>query len=272
VRAGSWLVGEEFEVVTGDADLQQPQAPLIPNQQLRSRMTAAGLSVEAFAKKADVDRRTVERWLAGVAGPQLATARSAAAALECEPNDLWPDRFAILTPPGAGTVAVSVYASRADIPASVWSGHFAAAQHHIDIVVFGGTFLFDTVHGFNRLMTEAAGRGAVIRLAVGDPGSATVFRRGQEERIGDSLASRCRMTLQRLTPLHAVDGIHIRTHDTTLYASQFRVDDSLIANHHLYGSPASDNPMILLDRADHLDLWDTYTDSFERIWDTARPI
>ena len=37
-------------------------------------------------------------------------------------------------------------------------------------------------------------------------------------------------------------GLEIRTHTTPLYTSMFRADDTLIANPHLYGAPASDNP------------------------------
>jgi hypothetical protein len=52
----------------------------------------------------------------------------------------------------------------------------------------------------------------------------------------------------------------------------FRVDDTLIANPHLYGAPASDNPAIFIRRGDAPELWRDHHLAFERVWNTARPI
>jgi hypothetical protein len=52
----------------------------------------------------------------------------------------------------------------------------------------------------------------------------------------------------------------------------FRADDTLIANPHLYGVPASDNPAIVIRRDDAPQLWRDHHLAFERVWNTARPI
>ena len=44
-----------------------------------------------------------------------------------------------MRPPGTGTVAVSVYGSRADVPVMVWTELFGGALEAIDILVYGGT-------------------------------------------------------------------------------------------------------------------------------------
>lgn len=106
-----------------------------------------------------------------------------------------------MRPPGTGTVAVSVYGSRADIPVTVWTELFGGALEAIDILVYGGTFLFDGVARFPKLLTAATDRGVAVRFIIGDPDSAAVAQRGAEEQIGSSLAGRCRMTLARLQPL-----------------------------------------------------------------------
>ena len=136
------------------------------------------------------------------------------------------------------TVAVSVYGSRADIPVTVWTELFGGALEAIDILVYGGTFLFDGVARFPKLLTAATDRGVAVRFIIGDPDSTAVAQRGAEEQIGSSLAGRCRMTLARLQPLVGTAGLEIRTHTTPLYTSMFRADDTLIANPHLYGAPA----------------------------------
>lgn len=161
-----------------------------------------------------MDTKTVGRWVRGESLPQAAHARAAADALGCDPQTLWPDVFPTMRPPGTGTVPVSVYGSRADIPVTVWTELFGGAAEAIDILVYGGTFLFDGVPRFRKTLTTATERGVVVRFIIGDPDSVAVAQRGAEEQIGSSLAGRCRMTLARLQPLVGTAGLQIRTHTT----------------------------------------------------------
>lgn len=102
--------------------------------------------------------------------------------LDCDPADLWPDLFPIMTPPSAGTVAVSVYSSRADVPITVWKQLFEDAAEHLDILVYGGTFLFDGLPRFTKMLAAATERGVAVRFIIGDPECATVMQRGAERR------------------------------------------------------------------------------------------
>jgi transcriptional regulator with XRE-family HTH domain len=235
-------------------------------------MREKGFSESRLAAVAGVDVKTVGRWVRGESLPQAVNARATADALGCDPQALWPDMFPTMRPPGTGTVAVSMYGSRADVPVTVWTQLFDAAVEQIDILVYGGTFLFDGVPRFCKMLTTATERGVVIRFIVGDPDSAAVTQRGEEEQIGSSLAARCHMTLARLQSLVDAAGLEIRTHATPLYTSMFRADDTLIANPHLYGAPASDNPAIFIRRDDAPELWRDHQLAFERVWNTARPI
>ena len=173
----------------------------VPNRPLRFHMQQKTLSVQDLADLIGVDAKTVERWLSGETTPYPDNARRAADALDCDPADLWPDLFPIMTPPSAGTVAVSVYGSRADVPITVWRELFGDAVEHIDILVYGGTFLFDGLPRFPKMLAAATKRGVAVRFIIGDPDSAAVAQRGEEECIGAALAARCRMTLARLQPL-----------------------------------------------------------------------
>ena len=180
-------------------DGQADKAP-VPNHALAARMKEKGFSEARLATAAGVDTKTVGRWVRSESLPQAVNARAAADALGCDPQALWPDLFPIMRPPGTGTVAVSVYGSRADIPVTVWTEPFGGAAEAIDILVYGGTFLFDGVARFPKLLTAATDRGVAVRFIIGDPDSAAVAQRGAEEQIGSSLAGRCRMTLARLQP------------------------------------------------------------------------
>ncbi len=246
-------------------------SPLVSgaNVALRNRMLSRGFSKARLAASTQIDERTIQRWMDGQVRPHAENARRVATTLECEPSDLWPEAFTALPSAVNGSIAATVYTSRAHIPVGVWIDLFSTAREEIDICVYGGTFLYDTVPGFNRLMADAADRGVSMRLLVGDPSSESVKRRGVEEGIGTSLPSRCALTLDRLAPLAMREGIELRVHSTTLYASMFRIDDSLIANHHILGSPASDNPAIQFTRSAGENLWITYADAFNLIWSSA---
>lgn len=218
-------------------------------------MDAAKLSIHGLARQAGLDERSITRWLRGEANPQRANAESAANALKCEVADIWPGLFASPIEPEPGSIPAQVYPSRADIPITFWKSFFNQANEKIDICVFGGTFLFDTLPNFTKLVNKAVERGANIRFAIGDPGSVAVHQRGVEEGIGDSLAGRCRMTLNRVETLAGKPNIEIHTHSSPLYVSMFRADDVLVANHHILGSPASDNPALVIMRGDAPELW-----------------
>jgi hypothetical protein len=52
----------------------------------------------------------------------------------------------------------------------------------------------------------------------------------------------------------------------------FRADDDLVINQHVYGIGAAYAPVVHLRRRTDGQLHATYTDSFERIWATAKPL
>ena len=79
-----------------------------PNRQLRAQIERTGLGVQELADLIAVDAKTVERWLSGETAPYPQNARRAAEVLDCDPADLWPDLFPIMTPPSAGPSEVVV--------------------------------------------------------------------------------------------------------------------------------------------------------------------
>lgn len=237
-------------------------------RRLAERMQHQRINVRDLAAAVGCDERTIQRALNGVTTPQPRVAESIAEALECGAEELWPRVAHGVT---SDTYRwVRLFPSRAEVPIDLWRAALTSASSRIDICMYGGTFLFDNVHGFIRLVTEAAARGVRVRIAVGDPASTAVHQRGIEEGIGDALAGRCRLTLSRLAPLHAVDGIEIRTHATPLYVSMFFIDDTLYANHHILGSPAGDNPVVEIPRDADAELWETYSQSFDHVWSNAQ--
>lgn len=251
---------------------------VIPNDRLTQRLHGKGLSHGRFATAVGVDVKTVRRWLAN-ANYKVRddNARRAAEVLDCTPYDLWPNQFqpftarALATNPG-GPFTAMLYASRTQLPIIAWQQHFAGATTGIDILVLAATFLFDTLDGFLDTLLDAAARGVQVRFLIGDPDTATTILRGEEEGIGEAVIARCRTSVELLTPHAGTPRLHIRTHDTTLYTSTFRVDDTMIVNFHIYASPGRNNPVLVLYRHHDPRLWATLEQAFARVWDNATPL
>jgi hypothetical protein len=66
--------------------------------------------------------------------------------------------------------------------------------------------------------------------------------------------------------------VEFRLHGTTLYNSIYRADDEMLVNGHVYGVGAYLAPVMHLQRVPGGELFDTYAESIERVWEAARPI
>lgn len=138
------------------------------------------------------------------------------------------------------------------------------------MMVFSGTFYSQTLPRVARLLASAADRGAQVRLCFGDPSCAAVAIRDREEGISSTLGPKIRSALTYYRPLLEMDRCEVRLHAVTLYASLFRYDDEIMMNPHVYGEPASANPVFHLARQDDAGIAANYIGAFERVWDGAR--
>ena len=120
-----------------------------------------------------------------------------------------------------------------------------------------------------RLFAAKAEQGVKLRLAMGAPDSDAVRLRGEEERIGDGLAARVRLSLIYLRDAIGAPGVELRFHGTTLYNSIYRFDDDMLVNAHVYGAPAAHSPVLHVRRLPGGRLVDHYQASFERVWEQA---
>ncbi|MFG2184431.1 hypothetical protein [Nocardia iowensis] len=153
----------------------------------------------------------------------------------------------------------------------MWLSLLREATEQIDVLVFSGTFFVQSNPQVVKMLAERALQGTRIRLCFGDPGGEAVAARGHEEGIGDTLAAKVRASLTYYRPLLSEEGCEVRLHDTTLYNSMFRYDDNLMVNPHIWGQPASANPVFQLRRVDDTGWFDNYTESFDAIWAEAKP-
>lgn len=242
------------------------------NERLHSVLAQRGVAPEALAEACEVDPKTVGRWLGGRV-PHARHRFRAAQLLRVEETFLWPLPQPRTGRPTTmpGTELVGTYQDRASVPRETWLSLLKGAQHRIDVLVFSGTFFAQSNPHVARMLAARADNGVEVRLCFGNPSKSAVARRGEEEGIGDALAAKIRASLTYYRTLPGRPGCAVRLHDTTLYASLFRYDDTMLVNPHIWGQPASANPVLHLQRTDASTWFDSYAQSFEAVWATARP-
>ncbi|MFG2909897.1 XRE family transcriptional regulator [Kitasatospora sp. NPDC048286] len=242
------------------------------NARLHSVLAQRGVQPGALAEACEVDPKTVGRWLGGRV-PHPRHRFRAARFLSVEEEFLWPDpqpgagRRAV----GLGTELVGTYQNRASVPRETWLALLQEARQQIDVLVFSGTFFAQSNPHVAKMLAERAADGVQVRLCFGDPRGHAAAVRGREEGIGDTLAAKIRASLTYYRALLPEERCAVRLHDTTLYSSLFRYDDNLLVNPHIFGQPASANPLLHLRQADATGWFDNYAQSFEVVWAQARP-
>jgi transcriptional regulator with XRE-family HTH domain len=240
------------------------------NDRLRERLASTGKSATDLASELQVDPKTVERWIRTGRVPRMRHRYATAEALGVEPSYLWPD-----VPTGNMSVAqtlgevITIYPTRASVPADLWRRLVDGAQEQIDVLVYSGLFLLDSQPGFPKALVDRSAAGLKARFLYGKPESASVAHRGAEEGIGDGLGARIRLALTYMAAAGDTPGVEIRQHETVLYNSLYRFDDELLVNTHAAGSPAAQNPVLHLRQVDGGHLFDHYLQSFEWVWSSA---
>ncbi|GAA3246786.1 hypothetical protein GCM10020256_74640 [Streptomyces thermocoprophilus] len=173
----------------------------MPNERLRAVMAAGGWTYATLAQEVEVDPKSVERWVNLGRTPRRATALQAAKALGEDVHALWPALRQARPARAISPELVALYEQRADIPVSAFTDLMAQARERIDILVYAAVFLHEAYPRLNELLTERAAEGCTVRIAIGDADSDNVQARGQEERFGHGIESRCRLALMHYRPL-----------------------------------------------------------------------
>ncbi|MFJ5553222.1 DUF5919 domain-containing protein [Streptomyces sp. NPDC093225] len=242
------------------------------NERLRALMASGGWTHASLASATGVDPKSVERWVNLGRTPRRATALLAAETLGEDVHALWPVLRQARAARAVSPELVALYDQRADLPVSVFVDLLTTARERIDVLVYAAVYLHEAYPRLGEVLRERAADGCAVRIAIGDPDSETVRRRGQEERFGHGIESRCRLALMHYRPLVGVPGIELRTHGTTLYNSLYRADGEVLVNAHVWGVNAYGAPVWHLRRHEAGGMFDTYAESFDAVWGTARPV
>ncbi|MEU1731648.1 XRE family transcriptional regulator [Streptosporangium sp. NPDC020145] len=242
------------------------------NERLRTALLERGTTIVEVAEAIEVDAKTVERWITRGRVPYRKHRFAVAKLLGVEEAYLWPEA---MTPAQTAAVSeteiVTVYPHRWAVPKDAWGRLFASARQEIDILVYSGIFIAQDT-GIVRVFADRADAGVKIRMLLGDPDSPEVAQRGIDEGINDGMAAQIKTALVFYRSLRRHENVEIRFHRTVLYNSIYRADDQLLVNSHVYGTFASNAPVMHLRKVPGGTMAATYLNSFESVWDQARPV
>ncbi|MQM25250.1 XRE family transcriptional regulator [Glycomyces albidus] len=243
----------------------------MPNERLKEAMQVAGLTPEGLAEELEVDAKTVRRWISNGRVPYPRHRSAVATMLDETEEYLWPN---IDTAERQARVSQSevirTYPRRFQVPPELWRRLFDNATERIGILVYSGLFLPEHDPGLIEALQQKAAAGTRITILLGDPDSEAVAVRGREEGIGDALAAKVRNVLSFYEKLRGTEGVFVGYHSTTLYNSIYRYDDEMLVNTHVYGFPAAHAPVLHLRRLAGGTLFNSYADSFDRVWTASR--
>jgi hypothetical protein len=239
------------------------------NVRLRSAMNALGLSPARLGALVDVDAKTVERWITQDRIPRPKARARVAAELGKDETYFWPVLLGTDHAVSPTTSEITrVWPTRSGVPSEVWQRHLDNAQEHIDVLVYAAMFLTDT-HRLPETLARLSRAGGKARILLGDPTSEVLVQRGLDEGM-PNVPGRAASAFEFLAASASLPGIEIRLHDTALYASLYRFDQTLLVNVHSHGLPAKDSPVLELADVPGGHLHSYYLGAFDRVWSRAR--
>jgi hypothetical protein len=245
----------------------------MPNERLRGSIAGAGLTVERLAEIVGVDPKTVERWISKDRVPHRAHRSAAASALKADEMYLWPALLGDARQKSASLAEfVTLYPHRGAVTPHLWSSLVTQAKDCIDILIYAGLFLTDGTPDIAKTLIRKGEDGVRVRVVLGDPDSEAVALRGAEEGVFDGVAARVRLGLTHLQDAIGSPGVEFRLQSATLYNSIYRFDETLFVNTHAYGAPASQSPVIHIQRVPGGRLFDHYMSSFDKVWSSSAPM
>ncbi|PPK94228.1 helix-turn-helix protein [Kineococcus xinjiangensis] len=238
------------------------------NDRLRSTLHSNGYNATKLGEELGVDPKTVQRWVTKDRSPHRNTANRAAKLLGVPANWLWPDLEKADSAETSGEV-VNFYAHRSQVPKNCWLEQVIGAKERIDFLTYASLFLGEANPEAIDIIKHKAANGVKVRIALGDPDSPEIARRGEEEGLGEAIAGRIRMALAYYRPLVGAPGVEFSLHRTTLYNSIYRFDDQMLVNQHILGTYGYVAPILHLRKIEGSDLFDTYARSLDLAWSQA---
>jgi hypothetical protein len=149
----------------------RPRQVVAMNERLRAAMVQARVDVDDVHRAAQVDPKTVQRWLGGRV-PHQRHRWTVARLVNEDEAYLWPTSERQLSRQSTSTAElVALYAHRSDAPSELWTRLIDDVRESVDVLGYAMQFLPEMYAGFATRMVAKAEAGATVRLAIVDPGA-----------------------------------------------------------------------------------------------------
>jgi hypothetical protein len=244
---------------------------MMANERLRAAMARRGVGIEEIATAAEVDPKTVGRWIGGRT-PHPRHRWITAKLLNEDEEFLWPGAHRSTATMGASGEIVRSYSYRSDVPTSTWWDLFLRAREKIDLLGYTLYFLPMNHPQLISTLKEKCAAGCQVRAIIAHPESGHVDKRDAEENLALTLVVRIRTTLKYFEPLSGCEGFQLRCQDVPLYNSIFRFDDEMFVTPHLYATPGAAAPLLHLRKLSPGGIFSRFADHFDAIWGTTTPV
>jgi hypothetical protein len=241
------------------------------NDRLRAAMDRRRATIAAVATAAEVDPKTVGRWIGGRV-PHPRHRWTVAKFLNEDEEFLWPGmRRSTGDVPESRDEIVAAYPYRSDVPTSAWWDLISRAQREIDLLGYTLYFLpLNHPQLIDTLRTKCAS-GCVVRAVIAHPDSPHVRTRDIEEDLALTLVVRIQTSLKYFAPLFECENFHLRYQDVPLYNSVFRFDNEMYVTPHLYATPGASAPLLHLRKLGPAGMFARFAEHFDGIWATTTP-
>ena len=247
------------------------------NERLRHAMRVAGVDIDDLAAVAEVDVKTVRRWLGG-GNPYARHRIRIARALATTEDDLWPElAVAPTTSRPQPRDFVDAYPSFSDPRIPEWEPLLNAAAERIELLDFTLLHLLARP-GITDLLQARAAAGCHVRILICHDASLSDYAedllRDEPDADGNRQLhldnARARGYLHRLL---GDSRIELREFAAPRYNSIIRADHHMLVTLHLWGMPTTQAPTLHIHRQADDEVFDCYARHFDTCWqDLAQPL
>ncbi len=247
----------------------------VPNQSLRRVLSEKGMTPRQLAEAANVDAKTVERWIADPGRfPHPRTRWTVCDVLGVDEMVLWPEAVRSHVKVGPDREIEQTWPVRADMPNALWGKLLGAAHEEITLAGWTCYFLWMEVPRLRDRLVRKVAEGCRVRFLIGDPADPATAEREAVERTPLTLSVRIAVTLAELGALRGVDGIEARYADRRLMGlSVFRFGQKAVVTPHLATTVGKDSPTLLLRKLTDDGLFTQFTSNHvDVLWTDARPV
>jgi lambda repressor-like predicted transcriptional regulator len=238
-------------------------------------MHQAGLEVDQLADAAEVDAKTVRRWLSGRT-PRGRYRTRVAEALGTTEQEVWPELGLQVAGRDEKGEILAAYARADDLDAPGWGSLLQHARRRIDLLDLTLAEILPSA-GTTELLTDKARAGCEVRLLFSAADSAHLVLADNElgEDVGlldiPASARQAERSLELAESLVATNGIEARTFIAAHSHTILRFDDEMLVTLHLHGADTNRSPILHLKHHSDYGMFAQFATHFDALWQNAQP-